>query len=617
MLKQSKSVEPVDIISAEAHHFFRISPDLMILLDFESNVLLLNDAWVQSLGYTMDELMQERTTQTMHPIDFPNSQRLYQELVEGKLKETNYEERRVCKDGTYKYFIWNLVSDPIKGLIYGIGRENTELREQRIALQENEEKFHFLSDHVTQAISVCVDNRIIMVNKAYEELTGYTDAELIGTCCIDQVPEKWREFVLKMIESNYELPHESEILRKDGSTVSVEVIAKNILYQNQEARISAISNINRKKEHTEKIKITEDRFNALFLSSPVGITIINVSGSIVDVNPVIAKRLDYSISDVKEMQFIDLVHPEEAKKVKKLIDKIFSREQQSFEIETQMLKNGGGSSWFKLMISAMSMKNSEATAVVFMENIDKRKHAEHKLELKNDELTRINQELEHFAYVASHDLQEPLRTITSFIQILDRKYGNMFDEDGKQFMGYITDGTRRMQNLIRDLLAYSRVNRFNTNYEEVDLNDVFDAVNQALNDKINENDAIILAENLPVIQGNKIQLIQVFQNFIDNAIKFRGKKPPEITIDVIELSDKWQISFTDNGIGIAPEYFQRIFVIFQRLHSMDEYTGTGIGLAMCKKIIERHGGEVWVESKVGKGTVFYFTVAKNLIGPAA
>ncbi|MFN3939896.1 MAG: sensor histidine kinase, partial [Chitinophagales bacterium] len=192
-----------------------------------------------------------------------------------------------------------------------------------------------------------------------------------------------------------------------------------------------------------------------------------------------------------------------------------------------------------------------------------------------------------------------------------------FDEDGKQFMGYITDGTRRMQNLIRDLLAYSRVNRFNTNYEEVDLNEVFDAVNQALNDKINENDAIILAENLPVIQGNKIQLIQVFQNFIDNAIKFRGKKPPEITIDVKELPDKWQISFTDNGIGIAPEYFQRIFIIFQRLHSMEEYSGTGIGLAMCKKIIERHGGEVWVESKLGKGTVFYFTIAKNLIGPAA
>ncbi|MFN3940255.1 MAG: PAS domain S-box protein, partial [Chitinophagales bacterium] len=428
MLKQSKSVEPVDLVSVEAQHFFRISPDLMILLDFQSNVLLLNDAWVRSLGYTMEELMQEKTKQTLHPIDYPISQKLYHELVEGKLKETNYEERRVCKDGTYKYFIWNLIADPIKGLIYGIGRENTELHNQRIALQENEEKFHFLSDHATQAISVCVENRILMVNKAYVELTGYTEEELIGKCCIDLVPEKWREFVLKMIESNYELPHESEILRKDGKTVSVEVIAKNIVYQNQEARISALTNINRRKENAEIIKATEDRYNALFLSSPVGITIIKSAGNILDINPVIANRLNYSIAELKEMQFIDLVHPEEAKKVKKQIDKIFTKELQSFEIESRLLKKEGGSSWFKLMISSISTKNSEATAVVFMENIDKRKHAEHKLALKNDELTRINQELEHFAYVASHDLQEPLRTITSFIQILDRKYSNLFDE---------------------------------------------------------------------------------------------------------------------------------------------------------------------------------------------
>lgn len=617
MLKQSKTVEPVDLLSAEAQHFFRLSPDLMILLDFEYNVLLLNDAWSAALGYTKEELMKEKTLQTMHPIDYPASQKLYAELLEGKAGEINYKERRVCKDGTYKQFTWNLVADRIKGLIYGMGRDTTYVDDQSELLKQNEEKFRFLSDHNMQAISVCIDNKIVTVNKAFEELTGFNETELIGKNCMDLIPEKWKEFESKILESKYDLPHESEILRKDNKTIAVEIISKNIHYKNQEAHISLITNIDSKKESAEKVKQTEDKFNALFLSSPVGISTINAQLTILDINPVIAGKLEYTTADLKSKQFLELVHAEDSKKVKKQLNKIFSKEQQSAEIEVRLLKNDGNTTWFKLMISLMNMKNHESTAVVFMENIDKRKHAEFKLEEKNDELTRINQELEHFAYVASHDLQEPLRTITSFIQIIERKYGNLLDEDGHQFMGYITDGTRRMQSLIRDLLAYSRVNRFNTNYEQVDLNEVFDAVNQALNDKINETDTIILAENLPVIQGNKIQLIQVFQNFIDNAIKFRAKKNPEIIINVKELAKKWEISFQDNGIGIAPEYYQRIFIIFQKLHSMDEYTGTGIGLAMCKKIIERHGGEVWLDSKVGKGTTFYFTIAKDLIGPAA
>ncbi|HCK21441.1 MAG TPA: hypothetical protein DHW15_04555, partial [Bacteroidetes bacterium] len=248
-----------------------------------------------------------------------------------------------------------------------------------------------------------------------------------------------------------------------------------------------------------------------------------------------------------------------------------------------------------------------------VENIDRRKKAEQKLEEKNKELTEINQELEHFAYVASHDLREPLRTIASFIQILNKRYGETLDEDGKQFMGFVVEGAKRMQLLIRDLLEYSRVNRFNTDYEKVDLNEVFNTVNRVLKEKIDSTDALILAENLPVIQGNKIQLTQVFQNLIDNAIKFRGKKKPEITITVEELPSKWRIAVSDNGIGISPEYHQRIFIIFQRLHTHEEYTGTGIGLALCKKIIELHGGEVWVESKKNKGTTFTFTIKKNLI----
>lgn len=605
------------MFSAEAKHFFSLSPDLMILLDFEENVLMINNAWTVSLGYSIEELMKERTMQTIHPLDGEKAFELYKTIIEGKNLEIDYEDRKVGKDGNYKWYAWNFIADPIKQLVYGIGRDVSLQKEQREQIQQNEIKSHFLSDHNLQAISVCIDGKIETVNKAFEELSGYNESELIGKDCMDLVAEKWRDYTDKMITCKYDLPYESEIITKDGDIVAVELIAKDIIYKNQEARISLITNIDSQKAAAEKIKHTENRFNSLFKSSPVGISIINDHYELLEINPVIAAKLNYELESLKKMDILEIVHPDEIKKVRKQLLRIFSNELQAVEIETRLIKKGGDAMWVKLMISLINITKKETNAVVFMESIDKRKHAEFKLEEKNEELLRINQELEHFAYVASHDLQEPLRTITSFIQILERKYSNILDDDGRQFMGYITDGTRRMQNLIRDLLAYSRVNRQSTGYEEVDLNEVFEAVNQALNNKINENDAIILAENLPVIQGNKIQLIQIFQNFIDNAIKFRGKKSPEIIINVKEVSGKWEISIEDNGIGISPEFHQRIFIIFQRLHSMDEYTGTGIGLAMCKKIIERHGGDVWVESKADKGTKFIFTIAKNLIGPAA
>ncbi len=264
----------------------------------------------------------------------------------------------------------------------------------------------------------------------------------------------------------------------------------------------------------------------------------------------------------------------------------------------------------------MNDMGDEVITVAIVENIEKKKKTEQALELKNRELTLINQELEHFAYVASHDLQEPLRTITSFIQILERRYTKKLDEDAQQFMGFVVEGAKRMQSLIHDLLEYSRINRLNTGYEKVDLNEIFNTINRVLKDKIESNDALVLAENLPTVYGSRLQLTQVFQNLVDNAIKFRAKKrKPEIIISVNDLGEKWELIFKDNGIGISQEYFQRIFVIFQRLHTPDEYTGTGIGLAICKKIIERHGGEIWVISKKEKGSEFHLTVAKNIMVP--
>ncbi|MGL5508365.1 MAG: sensor histidine kinase, partial [Microcoleaceae cyanobacterium] len=217
-----------------------------------------------------------------------------------------------------------------------------------------------------------------------------------------------------------------------------------------------------------------------------------------------------------------------------------------------------------------------------------------------------------FAYVASHDLQEPLRTIISYTQLFAKKYGDRLDEKAEQYMGYIVDGTSRMQQLINDLLAYSRVGTRGDEFLPTDLQKVLDKTLANLQGAIADKQAIITHDPLPLINADTRQIGQLLQNLIGNALKFCEKDTPKVHITVEKTEENWLIAIKDNGIGIDPEYADRIFVIFQRLHSRQEYAGTGIGLAICKKIVERHGGKIWVESQPGQGATFYFTIPQTI-----
>ena len=225
-----------------------------------------------------------------------------------------------------------------------------------------------------------------------------------------------------------------------------------------------------------------------------------------------------------------------------------------------------------------------------------------------EELERSNRELEEFAYIASHDLQEPLRMVSSFLQLLQDKYKGKLDEEADQYIHFAVNGAERMQGLIVDLLTYSSLFR-RSELEPVDLNLVLNEVVSGLAAVIQESDATITNDDLPTVAGIKSQLLQLFQNLVSNAIKFR--KPgtnPLVHISAKKWYREWIFSVRDNGIGIEPEYYDRIFQIFQRLHTRTEYPGTGIGLALCKKVVEGHNGRIWVESKPGEGTTFYFAV---------
>jgi len=227
---------------------------------------------------------------------------------------------------------------------------------------------------------------------------------------------------------------------------------------------------------------------------------------------------------------------------------------------------------------------------------------------KIDELARSNADLEQFAYVASHDLQEPLRMVAAYTQLLAERYKGKLDENADKFIGYASEGAHRMQVLILDLLAFSRVGRAEAKYSSVDCNAVVEGLKQDLGSAIAESGAVLAHADLPVIRADRLQLTQVLQNLTANAIKFRGNQKPEIFVGAEQAGENWQFSVKDNGIGIAPEFVENIFVVFQRLHTRTEYPGNGIGLAICKKIVDRNGGKIWVESQPGSGSTFKFTL---------
>lgn len=234
-----------------------------------------------------------------------------------------------------------------------------------------------------------------------------------------------------------------------------------------------------------------------------------------------------------------------------------------------------------------------------------------RLKQRADELAASNVELERFAYIASHDMQEPLRMITSFLQLFKKKYEDQIDETAEQYIHFAMDGADRMKKLIMDLLEYSRVGSNKDNFSEVDTNVLLKEVVNVFMSRIDEMKATVVVGDLPLVMANRIQIFQLFQNLLGNALKYHSGESPLIEINGQEEATHYLFSVKDNGIGIKPIFFEKIFVLFQRLHHKNEYSGTGIGLSVCKKIVERHGGRIWVESEPGKGSCFYFTISKS------
>ena len=272
----------------------------------------------------------------------------------------------------------------------------------------------------------------------------------------------------------------------------------------------------------------------------------------------------------------------------------------------ECLKQGATDFVLKDDLSRLSSSVRRALAETRLKQ--ERARAQAELARKVEELARSNNELEQFAYVSSHDLQEPLRMVAAYTQLLSDRYRERLDENADKYIGYAVEGALRMQDLINDLLAFSRVGRNGVEHKPTDCNAAVEEAIRNLMVAIRESGVIVTRGRLPFVKGNHVHLVQLFQNLIGNAIKFRKGTPPTVNISAELEGDQWQITIEDNGIGISPEHREQIFVIFQRLHTRDQYSGNGVGLAICKKIVEQHGGKIWVESGGEGGSIFRLTL---------
>ncbi len=295
-------------------------------------------------------------------------------------------------------------------------------------------------------------------------------------------------------------------------------------------------------------------------------------------------------------------------KLRALLEEVCSADMpvEDFEVERDFAEIGRR--FMVLNARRIRRETGQPMILLAIEDITERKAVERALRLHAKELERSNADLEQFAYVASHDLQEPLRMITSFTQLLAKRYKGKLDSDADEFIAYIVDGATRMHRLINDLLAYARLGSRGAVFAPTDCEAIFADVVSNLRSAIEENGATVTHDPLPTVMADKDQLSRLFQNLLSNAIKFRTADPPVVHVSARRNGNEWLFSVRDNGIGIDPEQFERVFLIFQRLHGKDDYSGTGVGLAICRKIVKQHEGKIWIESQPGKGSTFYFTI---------
>jgi len=360
----------------------------------------------------------------------------------------------------------------------------------------------------------------------------------------------------------------------------------------------------------------EGRSRQLFDNAPIAYHEANTSGVIVRVNQAESRLLGRTAPEILGRRVWDFVVPAQAEKSMTAFQAAVEASNRQIEdSEWELCGRNGDTLLVRLQQNHIRDSRGAVTGLrCTMLDVTELRRQQELLKRQATDLARSNAELDQFAYVASHDLQEPLRMVASFTQLLAKRYSGKLDAKADEYIGYAVDGAKRMQQLILDLLALSRVGTGGGDLRDAPLEDVLSDVLLNLGPAMLDSGATVTHDPLPTVFADRGQMAQLLQNLIGNAIKFRGAQPPKVDISAAEVGDEWRISVSDNGIGIASEHVERVFQIFQRLHTRDQYPGTGLGLAICRKIAERHGGRIWLDSNSAAGATFHFTLPKSVPG---
>ncbi|MBN9382095.1 MAG: PAS domain S-box protein [Chitinophagaceae bacterium] len=375
---------------------------------------------------------------------------------------------------------------------------------------------------------------------------------------------------------------------------------------------------NRVQTQTSDLQASEEKYKTLFYKSPLPKWIYDQDTlQFLEVNEAAVRHYGYTQEEFKNMTIKDIRPPEDIPRLMEDVEGARISPGTYTDAGWRHTKKNGEIIDVELTAHTVEYERRKARMVIVNDITERRRSEQTTRQLNQDlqnrarELAASNAELERFAYIASHDLQEPLRMVSSFLQLLQKKYHGQLDDKATQYIHYAVDGAERMKTLILDLLEYSRAGSGKTSFASVDMNGVMKEVGDIFRDKIIAARAQVDIASLPNAFGDRVQLVQLMQNLIGNALKYHSEEPPVIRVRGKTVAGGWLYCVQDNGIGIDPMFFEKIFIIFQRLHNKSDYSGTGIGLAICKKIVERHGGKIWVESEPGKGSSFFFTIIKQ------
>jgi PAS domain S-box-containing protein len=607
---------------------FRASPDAMVISHQSDGLILeINGGWSDLFGYEPEEVIGRSSLELElfgNPEDHKQAVSLLQQ--QGSLRDFELDIRR--KSGEVRQASLSAEKIEINGVdcLLTILRDITAWKQTEAALRESEERLNRAQEiaHLGSWELDLVNNKLTWSDEAYR-IFGLEPQEFGATyqAFLEAVHPDDRAAVdqaysgsIREGRDSYEIEHRV-VRRASGEIHTVHEKCEHFRDDSGQIirSVGMVHDITERVQAEQALRESEAFTKTVLDNLPVGIAVNSVDPTVTftymnDNFPKFYRTTREKLAGADA--FWDAVYEnpgfrEEMKN--RVLDGIASNDLERMVWADVPIARKGEETTF---ITARNIPlPGKALMISTVWDVTERKRAEEELRQTLAELKRSNAELEQFAYVASHDLQEPLRGIAGLVELLQQRYQGQLDSRADEYITHIVEGTQRMQTLINDLLAYSRIGRRGEAIQPTPAETALQATRQNLSAAIQEYGATITSDDLPVVKADATQLIQLFQNLIGNAIKFRSERPPHIHVAVAEAGDCWQFSVQDNGIGIDPQYFERIFQVFQRLHTRREYKGTGIGLAICKKIIERHGGQIWVASEPGAGSTFYFTLPKG------